>query len=120
VTARGFGGFFTSQQTIRVVPAGNLAARFDVDRPTPRESQTVFFFDQSTGCPSSWAWDFGDRASGGSNTSSLPDATHVYGSPGSYTVRLTVGKGSQQVSSSKKITVLCRRCPIVVPARPVK
>ncbi|HZG01861.1 MAG TPA: PKD domain-containing protein, partial [Chitinophagales bacterium] len=38
----------------------------------------------------SWAWNFGDPASGVNNTSTLQHPTHVYNNPGSYTVTLTV------------------------------
>lgn len=37
-----------------------------------------------------WSWNFGDPASGGSNTSTDANPTHHYGTPGSYTVTLTV------------------------------
>ena len=45
---------------------------------------TVNFTDTSTNVPTSWAWDFGD---GGTDTVQNP--THVYTTPGSYTVTLT-------------------------------
>jgi PKD repeat protein len=120
VVARGLTGFATSQQTIRVAAGGSLAARFDVGRPRPRENQTVFFFDLSPGCPNSWAWDFGDTASGAANNSALRDPTHVYATPGVYTVRLLVGDGHQFVASTTRVTILCGRCPILVPARPLR
>ena len=37
-----------------------------------------------------WSWNFGDPASGGSNSSTDANPTHRYGAPGSYTVTLTV------------------------------
>ncbi|AKB81749.1 cell surface protein [Methanosarcina barkeri 3] len=46
---------------------------------------TVTFTDQSTGTPTSWAWDFGDGA-----TSKENNPTHIYSTPGTYTVNLTV------------------------------
>jgi PKD repeat protein len=120
VVARGLAGSVTSQQTIRVAAGGPLAARFEIGRPRPRENQTVFFFDQSPGCPNSWAWDFGDTSSGAANNSTLRDPTHVYATPGVYTVRLLVGDGHQFVASTTRVTILCGRCPIVVPARPTR
>jgi len=46
---------------------------------------TVNFTDQSTGTPTSWAWDFGDGS-----TSTENNPTHIYSTPGTYTVSLTV------------------------------
>jgi len=46
---------------------------------------TVTFTDQSTGTPTSWAWDFGDGT-----TSNEQNSTHIYSTPGTYTVNLTV------------------------------
>ncbi|MCX6247140.1 MAG: PKD domain-containing protein [Bacteroidetes bacterium] len=39
---------------------------------------------------SSWEWNFGDPASGTNNVSSLQNPIHTYGSPGLYSVMLTV------------------------------
>lgn len=48
------------------------------------------FFDQSTGNIISWAWNFGDPASGSSNVSAIQNPTHTFSSPGIYTVCLTI------------------------------
>jgi uncharacterized protein (TIGR02145 family) len=45
---------------------------------------TVSFTDLSTNIPSSWQWNFGDG-----NTSTVKNPTHIYTSPGEYTVSLT-------------------------------
>jgi len=45
----------------------------------------VNFTDQSTGNPTSWAWDFGDG-----NTSTDQHPSHTYNDPGIYTVSLNV------------------------------
>ncbi|MBP6825129.1 MAG: T9SS-dependent M36 family metallopeptidase [Saprospiraceae bacterium] len=45
----------------------------------------VAFADVSTGSPTTWSWNFGD----GSPLSTEPNPTHVYASPGTYTVTLT-------------------------------
>lgn len=53
---------------------------------TPRSGQVplnVTFTDGSYGEPTSWFWQFGDG-----NTSSLQNPTHLYSTPGSYTVIL--------------------------------
>ncbi len=68
------------------------AADFEVDNACPGE--VVAFFDLSTFLPvasiSSWTWDFGDPASGAGNTSVLQNPTHVFSTPGSYLISLTV------------------------------
>ncbi len=52
---------------------------------------TVTFTNTSTGtAPLSYAWNFGDPASGASNTSGLRNPVHTYNNPGTYSVTLTV------------------------------
>jgi len=66
-----------------------LAASFT--NITPREgtaSLTVQFRDISTGSPTTWNWTFGDIGAG--NTSTLQNPSHIYTTPGSYSVNLTV------------------------------
>ena len=46
---------------------------------------TIYFWDYSTGGPTSWFWDFGD---GSNSTAQHP--THQYAQPGNYWVCLTV------------------------------
>jgi PKD repeat protein len=46
---------------------------------------TVDFYDDSTGAPTAWFWNFGD---GDSSTEKNP--VHIYNTPGNYTVSLTV------------------------------
>jgi PKD repeat protein len=65
---------------------------------------TITFFDTSTGSPTSWAWDFGDPASGGSNTSTLKNPTHIFDAANNYTVQLTA-TGSNSSNVSHTITV---------------
>jgi len=68
----------------------------------PVVGTTVRFTDSSTGSPTSWSWDFGDSASGGSNTSSSQNPTHAFSAAGSYTVTLTATNavGNQSVSQT--------------------
>ncbi|MFM8432901.1 MAG: PKD domain-containing protein, partial [Bacteroidota bacterium] len=47
-------------------------------------------FHDSTNAASSWSWDFGDPASGASNTSTLENPSHSFNAFGSYTISLTV------------------------------
>jgi PKD repeat protein len=57
---------------------------FTVDATTGDAPLTVGFAGSSTGEPTSWAWSFGDGASGEGQTTS-----HTYDAPGTYTVALT-------------------------------
>ena len=71
---------------------------------TPRSGSVplaVQFTDQSTGSPATWSWSFGD---GGSSTQRNP--SHLYLSPGSYTVSLTVSNiaGSDTYTAANYIT----------------
>ncbi|MBE3072480.1 MAG: PKD domain-containing protein, partial [Acidobacteria bacterium] len=49
---------------------------------------TVAFTDASTNDPTEWDWDFGD----GTSHSHAENPTHVYATPGTYTVSLTASK----------------------------
>lgn len=57
---------------------------------------TVVFSDQSVGAVSSWSWDFGDG-----HGSPLQNPTHVYDTPGSYTVALTVNPAAEEDTETK-------------------
>ena len=46
---------------------------------------TIYFYDYSTGGPTSWSWNFGDG-----NTSTQQHPTHQYAQPGSYVACLTI------------------------------
>ncbi|MGC8866449.1 MAG: PKD domain-containing protein [Bacteroidales bacterium] len=55
--------------------------------------QATQFTDQSlttSGSIVQWKWNFGDPASGASNTSTLQNPTHVFSAPGVYTVQLII------------------------------
>ena len=68
-----------------IAPAGLLVAAFHSTAGTGSSPLSVQFTDQSTGAPTSWLWSFGD---GASSTAQHP--VHVYTTPGTYTVGLTV------------------------------
>jgi hypothetical protein len=106
------GATYTNQRRVNRTPCsgsigrdgGTYSGRLSSDLPTPPTpdftsaidpvTQTASFIDTSaspTGATiASWAWDFGDPASGAGNTSTLPRPSHRYGVPGTYTVTLTV------------------------------
>ncbi len=54
--------------------------------------QPTQFYDLTNNTPDigSWYWDFGDPLSGNTNTSTYQNPTHVFSSPGDYTVTLIV------------------------------
>jgi PKD repeat protein len=64
----------------------------------------VAFTDQSTGGPSSWAWDF---ESDGTIDSTAEDPTFTYSNPGQYTVTLVVSnsEGSDTLTRTNYVTV---------------
>ena len=70
-------------------------AKFDLDRDVVCIGDGIQFTDESFHGPTSWTWDFGD---GTSSTEQSP--FHTYTQPGTYDVSLTIGNGSQQVSST--------------------
>ena len=57
--------------------------------------------------PRAGAWNFGDPRSGGNNTSTLQNPSHVYSTAGQYTVSLTAtnGQGSDPEVKTNYITV---------------
>ncbi len=59
----------------------------------------------STGTSGNYFWDFSDPASGGNNTSTLPDPTHVFATPGTHLVTFTVSLGVCSDTYTKTITV---------------
>lgn len=48
---------------------------------------------------SSWAWNFGDSGSGGSNTSTLQNPIHTFSAAGTYTITLTVTDNNGSTST---------------------
>jgi hypothetical protein len=50
----------------------------------------VNFYDESTGNPTTWHWNFGDPESGSDNTSDLQNPLHQFTSYGVFTVCLTI------------------------------
>ena len=65
-----------------------LKANFYPDDQAGLVPHSVQFIDQTYGCATSWHWDFGDGA-----TSTQPNPSHTYTSPGNYYVSLTVTNG---------------------------
>jgi PKD repeat protein len=88
--------------TVSAIPPAPVAA-FTANQTTGIAPLAVYFTDLSSGSPFEWGWSFGDGA-----TSALQNPVHVYTSPGTYTVALTVRGISGRDSEIKVnyITVL--------------
>jgi PKD repeat protein len=90
-----------SSQTSRVVSVSQaLAASFTFSPANPTAGQSVQFTDQSAGGPASWSWDFGDGTA-----SSAQNPAKVYGSAGTYNVRLTVFNGGSSNATTRNVVV---------------
>jgi PKD repeat protein len=64
-----------------------LAADFDIIPSFSTTPPTLNFNDKSTGSPTSWSWNFGDRT-----TSTVQNPIHKYSVPRKYTVTFTIKK----------------------------
>ena len=87
---------------VQSLPTDPPTAAFSGAPTTGTAPLTVNFSDQSTGGPTSWAWDFGDG-----NTSTAQNPSHTYATPGVYTVSLmaTNSAGSDTATQVDYITV---------------
>ena len=75
-------------------------ASFSLLPSAPLAGQAVQFSDNSTGSPTSWAWDFGDGA-----TSAVQNPSHAYAALGAYTVTLTASNSHGSDTASITLTV---------------
>ncbi len=92
----------TKSGYVTVNPDGSApVAAFTASPTTIKAGQSIQFTDQSTNSPTSWSWDFGDNSS-----STLQSPSHIYSSPGSYEVTLTVNNSLGSSSKTGYITVL--------------
>jgi PKD repeat protein len=80
-------------------------------RALPREGDKpleVYFEDMSSGALSEWSWDFGDLRAGSDRVSSERNPTHIYKTPGRYTVSLRVKGPHGEDSEEKKQYILVK------------
>ena len=69
-------------------------------------NDSVLFTDASQLNPTTWAWNFGDAASGADNTSTLQNPKHLFSSAGTFTISLTSSNGTLPPDNAvKSITV---------------
>ncbi len=86
--------------TVMPVPTNKpsqLVSNFSADKQVGNPPFVVQFYDNSTGNPTKWWWNFGDGS-----FSKLQNPVHVYGGIGRYTVTLEVENWSNQ-SIERKI-----------------
>ena len=67
-------------------------------------SLSINFFDQSTGSPTAWSWNFGDCGSTTSCTDDKQTTSHTYASPGIYPVQLTVSNSAGSSKVTKNVS----------------
>jgi len=94
-----------------ISPAVGPVANFTADIRTGTAPLTVTFTDQSTGSPTTWAWDVNND---GSVDYTTQNATHTYTTAGNYTVNLTVKNagGSDSEVKTDYITVTIPTAPV--------
>lgn len=99
-------GTYTSS-TIKWITVSQLQyeqpqADFSLDKPSVPVNATVSFTDLSSGPATSWLWNFGDGI-----TSDIQHPTHIYQTPGMYTISMTVSnpEGNDEIVRSIPITV---------------
>jgi len=94
-----------------ISPAVGPVANFTADIRTGTTPLTVTFTDQSTGSPTTWAWDVNND---GSVDYTTQNATHTYTTAGNYTVNLTVKNagGSDSEVKTDYITVTIPTAPV--------
>lgn len=87
----------TKLNYITVLPPP-LAADFTVDLTSGHAPLTVHFTDLTTNEPTFWQWDFDNN---GIVDSTEQNPTHIYGTPGTYSVRLRAGNAGEEDVETK-------------------
>jgi PKD repeat protein len=86
----------TTMTTAKPMMVTKLTAAF-TSTHNPKTPMTVKFTDKSTGSPTKWSWDFGDKT-----MSKVKNPVHMYMKEGKYTVTLKVTNAKGQSSTMKK------------------
>ncbi len=79
-------------------PTNCTAAFFSY--PDSTNLNLIYFYDQSTGSPTSWTWNFGDG-----NSASTQHPNHTYAANGTYTVSLIISSTNCSDTTSQTITI---------------
>jgi PKD repeat protein len=115
-----YAGTAEGDSLLTMVPAPNPVASFDV---APGASGRATSFDaggssNDGGTVNSYVWEFGD---GSVATTTVPNASHVYADPGTYTVKLTTtnlgGCATRLVYTGQSAT--CTGSPVATTTRTV-
>jgi gliding motility-associated-like protein len=107
-TCNAYDGFAVDDIFIGNAPATNATFTYQC------QGNAMLFSNAGGSCNSSYAWNFGDPASGANNTSSVTNPTHTFSAPGTYTVTLQVsGPCNPTATYSKTITILNVQAQIV-------
>jgi PKD repeat protein len=109
------GSIMTGMVVVQAQTASPPVASFNFSPSGPVMGSTVTFTDTSTGSPTSWAWNFGDPASGSSNTSTQQHPTHVFQSAGTFTVMETATNAGGSNTASKSVTVSAGGASVCTP-----
>ncbi len=97
-----FGVAVTSVAVDDAEPSDGLTSDFSFTSDTTAVGDPVRFFDQSTGLPTEWLWDFGDDT-----IADTPDVEKTWSEPGEFVVSLTVVDAvGNRSTSSATITVV--------------
>ena len=98
-----FDGFAFDDITIGEAPSNNASFSYNCTN-----TQLGYQFTNTSAlCPTGFSWNFGDPSSGISNTSNSANPVHVFSSPGTYNVSLTVsGPCNQSSTITQTITTL--------------
>ncbi|MCF8374432.1 MAG: PKD domain-containing protein [Bacteroidales bacterium] len=75
--------------TLKLTQPEHLDAHFSSSHTIAVIGQNIQFMDNSYGAPLTWLWNFGDGT-----TDTLQNPFHIYQTPGTYTVSLTVSDSS--------------------------
>ncbi len=104
-TTRGLISKYSSEATFNAPPPPTV--NFAVNQTSGNYPLDVSLTPSTTGVITSWQWNFGDGTINAGTSSTVPTAIKSYGSPGSYTVSLTVTgpSGSATQTLSNLITV---------------
>ncbi|WP_341841258.1 PKD domain-containing protein [Chitinophaga caseinilytica] len=98
----------TKPDFIRILPP---IANFGMSNPCSDKMRVTFTdlsdFGPIPGTPRFWKWEFGDG-----NTSTNPSPTHVYATPGTYSVRLVVTDGNCESEMTQVVDIIDER-PVI-------